>query len=161
MRCYAGSLLLYFTYLQQREVDCREVGLDDLAAFVHWLKLPHGSTKVSPGQPFVQARANRSINLHLAAIAGFYDYLWRSGVTTDNVNERLRCDADILGGRRRYKGFLHHLAQTQPVEKRLLRQPEPQRRPKTLSKKQIEQLGLGPRAADRQPLRLHPAVRAG
>jgi integrase/recombinase XerD len=139
LRSYAQSLSLYFTYLAQQKLDYQHVTLDDLGGFVLWLKNPYQSLKVLPAQPVAQARANRTINLIITAVSGFYDYLWRQDDLAANLNKKTRM---LLPARSRsYKGFLHHIAKGKLIEKNLLKQRVPRReRPKTLTKEQIETL---------------------
>ncbi len=104
-----------------------------------WLKNPYRSLKVLPVQPVAQARSNRTINLIITAVSGFYDYLWRQDDLAADLNEKTR--AYLPARSRSYKSFLHHLAKGQLVEKNLLKQQTPRRgQPKTLSKEQIEAL---------------------
>ena len=139
LRSYAHMLKLYFEYVQQRGLDYRKPTVDDIGLFVHWLKLPSGSMKVLPSQSVPQARANRTINHALTVISGLYDYLWR----IDDVATRLAdTTTTYLPARAsRYKGFLHHIADQQPIAKKLFKQKEPkQGRPKTIPKAQVRQL---------------------
>src|SRR5258707_1056930 len=137
LRSYAQSLSLYFTYLTQEHLDYQQVTLDDLGGFVLWLKNPYRSLKVLPVQPVAQARTNRTINLIITVVSGFYDYLWRQDDLTTNLNEKTR--TYLPARTRSYKSFLHHIAKGKLVEKNLLKQRVPrQGQPKTLPKKQIE-----------------------
>jgi len=139
LRAYAQSLSLYFTFLAQQHLDYQQVTLDDLGEFVLWLKNPYRSLKVLPVQPVVQARTNRTINLIISAVAGFYDYLWRRDELGTDLNGKTRIS--LPAHTRSYKSFLHHIAKGKPVEKNLLKQRVPKRdQPKTLSKEQIEML---------------------
>ncbi len=138
LRSYGSNLQLYFEYLNQKHLDVQSITIDDLAGFVQWLKLPSGHVKVLPSQPVMQARANRTINHALTVVAGFYDYLWRRGELEADLNTKTR--VYLAPGARRYKGMLYHLAQDQPVAKKLLKQRESRSKPKTLTKAQIEQL---------------------
>ncbi len=138
LRSYAFGLALFFTYLIQQNLDYQQVTLDDLAGFVLWLKNPYHSLKVLPAQPVMQARTNTTINQIITAVAGFYEYLWRQDDLATNVNERTR--TYLPAHTRSYKSFLHHLSKGQLVEKNLLKQRVPKRRPKTLPKEQIEAL---------------------
>lgn len=141
LRSYGTSLMLFFEYLHQRDADFREITLDTLAGFVAWLKWPYASTKVIPSRPVAPARCARTINHILTAVATFYDYLWRIDEIEVDLNAKTR--AYLSPRARRYKGFLYHIAKDQPVEKHLLKQREPKKRPKTLTKDQIEQLLAG------------------
>src|SRR6266700_1890727 len=139
LRSYAHGLSLYFTYLTQQHLDYQQVTLDDLGGFVLWLKNPYRSLKVLPAQPVAQARTNRTINLIITAVSGFYDYLWRQDDLASNLNEKTR--TYLPARARSYKSFLHHIAKGKLVEKNLLKQRVPRRgQPKTLSKEQIETL---------------------
>ncbi len=139
LRAYAQGLSLYFTFLTQQNLDYQQVTLDDLGDFVLWLKNPYRSLKVLPVQPVAQARTNRTINLIITAVSGFYDYLWRQDDLAADLNEKTR--TYLPARTRSYKSFLHHIAKGKLVEKNLLKQRVPRRdRPKTLSKEQIEML---------------------
>ncbi len=138
LRSYGTSLVLFFEYLNQRDADFRQVTLDTLAGFVSWLKWPYASPKVIPSYPVVPTRCARTINHILTAVASFYDYLWRIDEISVDLNTKTR--AYLSPRARTYKGFLYHIAKDQPVEKHLLKQREPKKRPKTLTKAQIEQL---------------------
>src|ERR1700687_3234143 len=75
LRTYAGSLAFYFTFLRQKGLAYERVQIADLAAFVHWLKRTDSlKGAVCP----TQTRSNRTINLHLGVVSGFYEYAWRT-----------------------------------------------------------------------------------
>ncbi len=139
LRAYAHNLKLFFEYLGQQSLDFQHVTLDDMAGFVLWLKNPYRSLKIFPVKPVTQARTNTTINQCLAAVAGFYDYLWRQDDLATSLNEKTL--VSLPAHTRSYKSFLHHIAKGQLVEKNLLKQQMPRRgQPKTLSKEQIETL---------------------
>lgn len=139
LRSYAFALRMYWEYLSQQQIDWQHVTLDELSAFVLWLKLPSGSLKVIPAHPVPQARSNRTINHTLTVVRNFYDYHWRMEGVEKNVKETT---TTFLPARaRRYKSFLHHLSKGSPVEKNILKQKEDRRlRPKTITKDQVQQL---------------------
>jgi integrase/recombinase XerD len=47
MKTYCYALKQYFTYLEERKIDYKEVGVKDLADFVGWLRNPFESGKVT------------------------------------------------------------------------------------------------------------------
>jgi integrase/recombinase XerD len=144
LRTYATHLILFFTFLQQRSLDFDHLTIDDLAAFVQWLKLPTSSAPAP--------RANRTINHILTAVSGLYDYFWRRDALPLDFNDRMRL---YLSPRARsYKNLLYHLIKDQPVETHLFTQPVPKCRPKTLTKAQIESL-VAHCAQQRDRLLLH------
>ncbi len=138
LRSYGSNLKLFFDYLAQKGLEYGSVTLDDLAGFVHWLKLPYGSIKVLPGHPVAQARANATINTALKVVSGFYDYLWRTGNITDDRHAVTH--KPLAPWARSYKGFLHHLVKDQPRETHLLKQATAKRRPKALTNEQVARL---------------------
>jgi hypothetical protein len=117
LRTYARSLGFYFTFLGQKGLAYERVQIADLAGFVHWLK----RTDRPRGAAFPrQIRSNRTINLHLGVVSGFYEYAWRTDQIDHDLNERLR--GQMPGGYRPYKAFLHHLGTT-PIQRNVLKQP--------------------------------------
>ncbi len=138
LRAYGLGLKHWFTYLQQKQLDYREITLDDVGDFIFWLKLPYQSAKVLPSHPVTQARSNRTINHILKAVSSFYDYLWRRDEVDTDLNAKLLTVVSSL--RRPYTRFLQHLGQEKPARKNLLRQPEPKQRPVVLTSGQVEQL---------------------
>lgn len=141
LRSYAYALRLYFEYLQRKDLDFLSVTPDDMAGFVLWLKNPYRSTDLLPRQPAEQARANSTVNQTLTAVTGLYDYLWRRGEISYNLNEQLTRVLPVGAARfRSYKGFLHHAARNVQVRANVLRQKVPKQRPKTVTKQQVEAL---------------------
>lgn len=139
LRSYAYALKQYWEFLSQEHLDWQHITLDDLSRFVLWLKLPSGSLKVVPMQPVEQARSNRTINHTVTVVRGFYDYHWRMEDVSTNLKEKT---TTLLPGQfRRYKGFLHHITHGSLMAKNILRQQEEKRRrPKTISKDQLQDL---------------------
>lgn len=138
-RAYAFMLKLFFEYLGQAGLDYHTISIESLAQFVYWLKLPSGALQVLPVRPVEQARSNRTINYALTVISGFYTYLWRIGEVATDLTEQTTVYLPPYA--RQYKGFLHHLAASQPVATHVLKQKEPKRkRPKTIPKPQVWRL---------------------
>jgi integrase/recombinase XerD len=138
LRSYGYGLKLFFAFLAERSLAVDRVNVDDLAAFVQWLRLPYGSTKVLPSHPVAPARSNRTVNHVLTAVSGFYDYLWRMGEITEDFGDKTTVYRSPRT--RGYKGFLHSIAKDRPVAKRLFAQPEPRARPTTLKREEVEAL---------------------
>lgn len=126
VRDYALGLKLFFEFLAETHLAYDAVSVDDVARFVAWLRAP-GSD--SPG---ARGRAASTVNQHLAALFGFYDYLARLGVSLSE---------DLVGfrraGRRAYTPFLYHATKANPIKVRPMRLSVPRRVPKTLSVEQI------------------------
>lgn len=136
LKGYAHALCLYFRYLQAAHLDYAQVGLDELAGFVRWLKAPVAPFHV-PDEP---ARAATTINHALTVVSGFYDYLWRSGTSDTDLSQQTFRTLSSAARSGRYKGFLHGIARGRPVQSHVLKQPTPKRQPKTLTPEEIQQL---------------------
>jgi hypothetical protein len=58
LRSYGTCLQLFFEYLAQKGLGVQGLTVDDMAGFVHWLKMPSGHLNVLPHQPVQQVRSN-------------------------------------------------------------------------------------------------------
>ena len=131
VRAYATGLKLFFEFLSHRRVAWETVGLEDVGRFLSWLR--------SPGESVVllsDAGARRSeatVNRHLAAVFGFYDFQLRRGVpvATELVSWR-------RGGRGAYRPFLDQVGgRARQTPRRPVRLKVPRRLPETLSDEEI------------------------
>jgi integrase len=136
LRMYCQHLKLYFEYLQQRELDFREVTIDDLALFVNWLQNPYRSLKIIPTNQVDEARSPRTVNIIVNAVLAFYDYILRHEEYSNNISDRLK--KFVSTPSRNFKGFLYGIAHEQKkVTSNILKLKVPKSRPKTLSKEEI------------------------
>ncbi len=130
VRAYAVSLKLWFEFLQLAATRWDQVGAEDVARFVAWLRAPAGNVIVlADGSG---ARAPATVNRHLAGVFGFYDHHARTG---------LGAAAGLVSLRRvsrgSYKPFLHHVTKGRPIPVRPVKLHVPQRAPLTLEPGQI------------------------
>jgi site-specific recombinase XerD len=77
LKTYCYALKQYFTYLEERKIDYKEVGVKDLADFVGWLRNPFESGKVTPLQQIEAKRTEKSVNLIITVVTSLYDYFFR------------------------------------------------------------------------------------
>jgi integrase/recombinase XerD len=99
VRAYASSLRLWFEHLARRDVAWDMVGLDDVGRFVSWLRSPaEGVIVIDAG---VSRLAATTVNRHLAAVFGLYDFHARRGVRVAGELVDWR-----RAGRGSYKPFL-------------------------------------------------------
>jgi integrase/recombinase XerD len=142
-RAYATSLKLWFEFLDRAGVVWGEVGVDDVARFVAWLRAPAANVIVL--DTGTAARSPATVNRHLAAVFGFYEHHTRSGV---DVAAGLVAWRRI--GRGSYKPFLHHVTKGRPVPTRPIKLRVPTRVPRTLTAEQVVAVLAAPqRARDR------------
>ena len=69
---YAVSLKLWFEFLAWAKVGWEEVGIEDVARFVAWLRAPAPNVVVLADAPRVRRPA--TVNRYLAGVFGFYDH---------------------------------------------------------------------------------------
>jgi integrase len=130
VRAYAISLKLWFEFLANARLAWDQVGIEDVARFVSWLRAP------APNVVVLAAEAGRrrpsSVNRYLAGVFGFYDHHSRTGLTVA---------AELVAWRRvsrgSYKPFLHHVTKGKPVPVRPVKLPVLRRRPATLGPEQV------------------------
>ncbi len=130
LRAYAHSLAMWLEFLGGQRTGWREAGVEQVARFVAWLRAPAANVIVlDAGEP---ARAPATVNRHLAAVFGFYDFHARTGTGTA---------ADLVAwrrtGRGSYKPFLHHVTAGKPIPVRPVKLTVPQRIPDTLTDAQV------------------------
>lgn len=130
VRAYAFSLKLWFEFLAHRELAWDRVGVEAVAQFVSWLRSPADNVVVLDAS--ASRRSPATVNRHLAAVFGLYDYQARSGVAVA---------AELVAwkrvGRGSYKPFLHHVTKGRPIPTRPVKLAVPHRIPQTLTDEQI------------------------
>ena len=95
VRAYAYGLRLWFEFLELRGLVWDSVGVEDVSRFVAWLRAPADNVIVLDDTAAVRSAA--TVNRHLAALFGFYDFHARSGVGVA---------ADLVAWRRVSRGSL-------------------------------------------------------
>lgn len=130
VRAYAHGLRLWFEFLDLRDRSWDSAGVEDVSRFVAWLRAPADNVIVLDDTAAVRSEA--TVNRHLAALFGFYDFHARSGVVLA---------ADLVAWRRvtrgSYKPFLHHVTRGRAVPTRPVKLRVPRRLPATLSVEDI------------------------
>lgn len=139
VRAYAQGLRWWFEFLELKQVSWDTAGIEEVSRFVAWLRAPADNVIVLDIS--ASRRTEATVNRHLAAVFGFYDFHARSG------NEMA---ASLVAWRRvsrgSYKPFLHHVTKGRPIATRPVRLRVPRRIPHTLS---VEQVALVLGACDR------------
>ena len=78
VRAYAVSLKPWFEFLAWADLSWQEVGIEELARFVAWLRGPAPNVVVLAEG--AGARRPATVNRYLASVFGFYDHHARSGL---------------------------------------------------------------------------------
>lgn len=135
LRAYCYHLKFYFEFLEQKNLDYPDVGIDEMAEFLRWLQNPHMSVKVSSILPMVPIRKSNTVNTIMTAVEVFYDYLSRHIDYSIKLSDRLK--RQMMGSRRGFKDFLYHINKDKLYHKKILKLKEAKSRPKTLPRKDI------------------------
>lgn len=138
-KTYCYSLKLYFEYLQEINVDYRNVNINILSDFVGWLRNPYENNKVVNLKPTKAKRTEKTINLTITVVTNFYDYLYRIEEIDNNMFDKLMKQV-FTGGHKHYKDFLYHVNKDKPTSKNILKIKEPRRKIKTLTKEEIQKV---------------------
>jgi integrase len=130
VRAYAFGLKLWSEFLSARGLAWDKVDIDAVAKFVGWLRAPADNVVVIGAG--AARRSPATVNRHLAAVFGLYDYHARTG---------LQVASDLVAwkrtGRGSYKPFLHHVTRGRPVATRPVKLSVPRQVPRTLTDEQI------------------------
>lgn len=136
LRAYSYHLKLFFEYLEQEQLDYKNIGLDEMAAFMRWLQNPFGNAKVSPIGSVSSTRTARTINLVISAVISFYDYLMRHDDYSLQLSTKLK--KQISGSHRGFKDFLYHINKNKSYDAKILKLKVPKQKPKTITKEKID-----------------------
>lgn len=130
---YAHNLKLYWEFLQDKHLNWKDITLEALSEFIHWLRNPNKN--VISVQPQVSKRSEKTINHCLTTVCGFYEFHERLGEFEGVDAYRYQVQPG-----RKYKSFLHHISKGKEVKTRLLKVKEPKTFPGCLTPEQVNTL---------------------
>ncbi|GAA0437525.1 integrase [Acrocarpospora corrugata] len=140
VKAYAHDLKDWFAYLNRQCLDWNSAGLEDVAGFVAWLRLPpearDGKVAVLPTVAHHCSAA--SVNRKLAALTSFCEFHARHG---DLELARLLITMQPAGRRgaaTSFKPFLHHITKGEPERRRTIKLKSSPPRPKVLTAPQAQ-----------------------
>jgi len=130
VKAYAHGLRLWFEFLDARSLAWDNIGVEEVSRFVAWLRAPGDNVIVLNDRAALRSEA--TVNRHLAAVFGLYDFHHRSGV---------KVAADLVAWRRvprgAYKPFLHHVTAGRPIATRPVKLRTQRRLPRTLEPSEV------------------------
>jgi integrase len=135
LRAYCYHLKLFFEFLEQENLDYRDIGIDEMASFMRWLQNPYGSLKISPIATVTSKRTAKTINIIISTVIGLYDYLMRHENYSIQLSTKLK--KQIAGSQRGFKDYLYHINKNRSYNKKILKLKEPKTIPKTIPKDKI------------------------
>jgi len=140
VKAYAHDLKDWFVFLQGREKDWREVDLEDVAAFVAWLRMPPaaraGQVAVLPSVDHHVSAA--SVNRKLAALTSFCEFHGRHGVAVPGLLVTTTPGGASGARASSFKPFLHHVTKGAPQRRRTIKLTEATPRPRVLTTGQAQ-----------------------
>ena len=137
VKAYAHDLRDWFTFLAGRGLDWTVVTVEDVAAFVAWLRLPPPARGAAVAVlPVGEHCAASTINRKLAAVGSMYQHASRCGVACHPSLSVWR-PAGRRGGAR---SILHHVSKSKPVAAPVVRVRAGRRTPRTLSEHEVATL---------------------
>lgn len=136
IKAQAHDLKDWFTFLEYSDKDWQLVQLEDLGAFIRWLKLPpllRDQDEVASvvGNPYCGAS---SINRKLSTISSFYEHAFRHGIDLKHLNIHWDANANTSS----WKPFLNHISKNASKPRRNIKLPESRRIPRLLTDHQIQ-----------------------
>lgn len=132
---YARYLKVYWEWLYKQCLDWRNVNLEDLAEYIHWLRVGDIKNVISL-QPVEACRGEKTVNLALTVVQMFYEFHHHKG-TVGNDCQFSRYSLPIGSN---YTGFLNGIAKSKPGKRSLIRLKEPKEFPGCLTNEEIELL---------------------
>jgi integrase/recombinase XerD len=139
LRSYTYALKLLFEFFEQKGLDYRDIGIDEMAEFVRWLQNPYRDIKVTSMIPMdTKRRKARTINTYLNKVYAFYDYLMRHEDYSLDLSDRLK--RQVLASQSNFKGFLHHTLKNKSKDIMILKLKEPKEKLKVMSSEQVQTL---------------------
>lgn len=129
VRAYAHHLKLFWEFLVFRQKAWDQVGLNDFAHFVYWLRTS-SSNVVYLVESEMARRTESTVNTTLSALSSFYRYHHQLG------NTRIQFTQASHLTTHKYKSLLYHIFKNRPMDKRLISLKQPKVLPPTLSRQQ-------------------------
>jgi site-specific recombinase XerD len=134
VKSYAHDLKDWFSYLSGRGLAWDEVTLEDVAAFVAWLRLPpqgRDGTVAVLGEQAHHCGAS-TVNRKLAAVASFYRFHARHGAKAAGVLRSIQAPGRGYAGTA-FRPFLHHVTGRSPRPRLAVKVKAPRPLPRVLT----------------------------
>lgn len=114
IKTYCYHLKLFYVFIEQKGTTVSQIGFEDLASFIGWLRNPTGNLNTIEIQPNEAKRAESTVNAVLNAVVSFLEFLSRAG-------EIEPIDIYRQAKGRSFKGFLHHISKSKAYSKNVLK----------------------------------------
>ncbi len=141
VKAYAHDLKDWFAFLGDRGLDWRDVSVEDVAAFVSWLRLPPAARS---GAAVVLLPGSRghcgpaSVNRKMAALTSFCEFHTRHGVRLDALMIQMAPAGRARSTASSFKPFLHHVTKGAGQRRRVIKLASPAARAQVLTAGQAQ-----------------------
>jgi integrase/recombinase XerD len=140
VKAYAHDLKDWFVFLERHGLDWRAVQVEDVAAFVAWLRLPPMARdgRVTMLPTVDHHCSESSVNRKLAALTSFCEFHARHGIA---LNGLLVASGPARRSRwagTSYRPFLHHISKSNPQRRRTIKLAVAPPRPVVLTAAQAQ-----------------------
>jgi site-specific recombinase XerD len=136
LRTYAHNLKLYWEYLDRYSIDWKEVTLEQLSDFIHWLRRPEYDPKVISIESKTAQRRESTINNIMSTVCQFIEYHQR----LNNMNGDVDTTVERPPSARKFKGLLHHINKSKSLQGRFLQVKQPKTFPGCLTTEQVHKI---------------------
>jgi site-specific recombinase XerD len=142
VKAYAHDLKDWFTFLGGRSLDWRSVTLEDVAAYVAWLRLPpaarDGRVQVLP--TVAHHCRESSVNRKLAALTSFCEFHARHGVPLAGLLVTMAPPGGGRASAASFKPFLHHVTRNTAQRRRTIKLTTAQPRARVLTASEAQSI---------------------
>ena len=135
VKAYAHDLKDWFSFLAVQQLEWQEVTLEDVAAFVAWLRLPPAARdgRVSVLPTVKHHCGGASVNRKLAALTSFCEFHARLGVHLGGLLVTMAPAGRSRSSATSYKPFLQHITKHGAQRRRTISLPATAPRPQVLT----------------------------
>lgn len=134
VEAYGYDLKNWWSFLNYKGLDWRNVELSDLEDFAYWLRVGDIS-KVISIEPVRAKKSERSINRAITAVSTFYEFHVASRIVDFKQFDRFFMPRTL-----NRKGLLAGIAKSKPIRRKLVKLKEPKKFPGCLTNEQVETL---------------------
>ena len=138
---YAVALKFFSEFTDTLQLEYSQASMETFSEFVAWLQSPNVGFNVIPLERKA-VRSARTVNTYMAAIMGFYGYLFDVGVISTDFRQKYLRKPAYAGSSPRYKDFLYHIHKYERPGQSVFHVKEPRRTINALTPEQVRKLIL-------------------
>lgn len=121
-----------------KEIDYHDISITTFSDFIAWLRTSYGTFDIIPMEEKQSKRSEKTINIILTCVIGFYEFLNMSEGVTNSLSTNTKIDTHAKN--RSFKPFLHHISKSNPFKVKQFKLKESRQPIKTLQQNEIHSL---------------------